>query len=141
MKVGILGSGQVAQTLAAGFIKHGHEVMMGTRDAAKLADWQAKNSAAKTGSFDQAAAFAELIVLAVKGSGASAALRLVSAANLNGKTIIDTTNPIGDAPPSNGVINYFTAANDSLMEMLQREFYGESAICGRATNNVHLWQR
>jgi 8-hydroxy-5-deazaflavin:NADPH oxidoreductase len=122
MKVGILGSGQVAQTLAAGFIKHGHQVMMGTRDATKLTDWQAKNSAAKIGSFDQAAAFGELIVLAVKGSGAVAALRLVSATNLSGKTIIDTTNPIGDVPPTNGVINYFTAANDSLMETLQREF-------------------
>jgi 8-hydroxy-5-deazaflavin:NADPH oxidoreductase len=122
MKIGILGSGQVPQTLAAGFIKHGHQVMLGTRDTAKLADWQSKHASALVGSFDQTAAFGELIVLAVKGSGAVNALRAVNTAHIAGKTIIDTTNPISDVPPTNGVLHYFTAANDSLMEQLQREF-------------------
>jgi 8-hydroxy-5-deazaflavin:NADPH oxidoreductase len=131
MKVGILGSGDVAKTLAGGFLKHGHQVMMGTRDAVKLAEWKTENAAARLGgfdqtvtigSFDQAAAFADIVVLAVKGSGAHDALKLVSAAALAGKTVIDATNPIGDAPPTHGVINYFTGANDSLMEQLQRAF-------------------
>jgi 8-hydroxy-5-deazaflavin:NADPH oxidoreductase len=122
MKIGILGSGDVAKTLAAGFLKHGHQVMLGTRDAAKLVEWKNKNAAASVGSFDQAAAFGELLVLAVKGSHAHDALKLVAATALAGKTVIDATNPIGDTPPTNGVINYFTGANDSLMEQLQRAF-------------------
>ncbi|MGL4230166.1 MAG: NADPH-dependent F420 reductase [Casimicrobium sp.] len=120
MKIGILGSGDVAKTLAGGFLKHGHQVMMGTRDTTKLAEWKTKNATATIGSFDQAAAFADVVVLAVKGSGALDALKLVNATALAGKTVIDTTNPIGDTPPTNGVINYFTGANDSLMEQLQR---------------------
>ena len=122
MKIGILGSGQVARTLAAGFVKHGHQVVMGTREPAKLAVWQQTNAAVQADSFDRAAQFADMIVLAVKGSAAADALRLVGDAHLAGKTIIDTTNPIADAPPVNGVINYFTAMNDSLMERLQRAF-------------------
>ena len=69
MKVGVLGSGSVAQTLAAGFIKHGHQAMIGTRDSAKLAEWLSKNPKAKVGSFSDAAAFGEVVVLAVKGLG------------------------------------------------------------------------
>jgi 8-hydroxy-5-deazaflavin:NADPH oxidoreductase len=134
MKIGILGSGQVALTLAAGGVKHGHQVMIGTRDAAKLNEWQQKNSAVQIGSFDQSAQFAEMIVLAVKGSAAADALRLVSDAHLAGKTMIDTTNPIGDAAPVNGVLNYFTAMNDSLMERLQRAF--PSAHFVKAFNSV-----
>ncbi|MGL5002594.1 MAG: NADPH-dependent F420 reductase, partial [Casimicrobium sp.] len=102
MKIGILGSGDVAKTLAGGFLKHGHQVMMGTRDTTKLAEWKTKNATATIGSFDQAAAFADVVVLAVKGSGALDALKLVNATALAGKTVIDTTNPIGDTPPTNG---------------------------------------
>src|SRR5215470_11986167 len=54
MKIGVLGSGDVARTLGGGFLKHGHEVMMGTRDPAKLADWAAQNSTARVGSFADA---------------------------------------------------------------------------------------
>jgi 8-hydroxy-5-deazaflavin:NADPH oxidoreductase len=134
MKIGILGSGDVAKTLAGGFLKHGHEVMMGTRDTAKLAEWKTKNAAATGGSFDQAAAFADIVVLAVKGSAAHEALTLVSATALAGKTVIDATNPIGDTPPTNGVINYFTDANDSLMERLQRAFPAANFV--KAFNSV-----
>ncbi len=122
MRVGILGSGDVAKTLAGGFAGHGHEVMLGTRDAAKLADWLAKNSAAKVGGFLDAARFGELVVVAVKGSAAAGALRAATAANLAGKPVIDATNPIADAPPVNGVLRFFTSLDESLMERLQREF-------------------
>lgn len=122
MKVGILGSGIVAQVLASGFIKHGHEVMMGTRSPGKLDDWRAKNTAGTTGSFADAAAFGELVVLAVKGSVAAEVLRQAGAAHVKGKPVIDACNPIADAPPVNGVLKFFTNLDESLMERLQREF-------------------
>jgi predicted dinucleotide-binding enzyme len=122
MKIGIIGSGDVARTLCAGFLKHGHEAVIGTRDVAKLSAWGKENPEAKIGSFSDAAKSAEMIVLAVKGTVASEALRLAGAENLAGKTVIDATNPIADAAPVNGVLSYFTTYGESLMERLQREF-------------------
>jgi hypothetical protein len=122
MKVGILGSGEVAKALAVGFLRHGHEVMLGTRTPSKLADWAKRNSKAGVAGFSEAARFGELVVLAVKGTAASDALRAAGAANLKGKPVIDVTNPIADAPPSNGVLKFFTRLDESLMERLQREF-------------------
>lgn len=119
MNVGILGSGEVAKTLGAGFLKHRHTVMLGTRDANKLADWRAKNPGGKVGSFAEAAAFGELLVLAVKGDHALDALRLAGS-GLAGKVVMDATNPLAAAPPVNGVLKFFTALDDSLMERLQR---------------------
>ncbi len=119
MKIGILGSGSVAKTLGAGFIKHGHEVMLGTRDGAKLADFAKANPKAKIAGFAEAAKFGDVIVLAVKGTVAESALDLAGAANLKGKPVMDATNPIADAPPENGVLKYFTDMNKSLMEILQ----------------------
>ena len=132
MKVGVLGSGGVAQTLGAGFIKHGHQVMAGTRDAKKLADWAAK-SGARVGSFSEAAQFGELVVLAVKGEAAESALRLAGAA-LDGKVVMDATNPIASAPPQGGVLKYFTTLDDSLMERLQKAH--PSARLVKAFNSV-----
>lgn len=122
MKVGILGSGVVATALGEGFLRHGHEVMLGTRSAAKLSDWAAKNPGAQIGSFSDAAAFGELLVLAVKGFVAADALNAAGRENLAGKPVIDATNPIADAPPSNGVLKFFTDLDESLMERLQEEF-------------------
>jgi predicted dinucleotide-binding enzyme len=122
MKVGILGSGDVAKTLAGGFLKHGHDVMMGTRDPSKLAAWGHANAQARIGSFADAAGFGELAVLAVKGVVAADALRAAGAANLAGKPVIDATNPIADAPPANGVLRFFTSLDESLLERLQRAF-------------------
>ncbi len=122
MKVGILGSGDVAKALAGGFLKHGHEPMLGTRTPAKLADWAARNGKGGVGSFADTAKFGELIVLAIRGAVAADALRAAGAANLAGKPVIDATNPIADAPPANGVLKFFTNLDESLMERLQREF-------------------
>jgi predicted dinucleotide-binding enzyme len=122
MKVGVLGSGDVGKVLATGFLKHGHDVMMGTRTSSKLADWARQNPRATVGSFADAAKFGELVVLAVKGTVALDALRAAGAANLAGKTVLDATNPIADAPPVNGVLKFFTNLDESLMERLQREF-------------------
>ncbi len=119
MKVGILGSGDVAKSLAGGFIKHGHQVMLGTRDTGKLKDFVAQNKGAQTGSFADAAKFGKLVVLAVKGTVALDALKAAGAANMAGKPVIDATNPIADAPPANGVLKFFTNLDQSLMERLQ----------------------
>jgi len=121
-KVAVLGSGAVGETLAAGFMKHGHEVMRASRDPAKLADWKAKaGDDAQTGTFAEAAKWGDLIVLAVKGDAAESAMELAGADNTAGKTVLDTTNPIGGAPV-NGVIPYFTKMDESLMERLQAKF-------------------
>jgi predicted dinucleotide-binding enzyme len=122
MKVGIIGSGVVAQALGDGFVKHGHDVMLGTREPSKLADWVERNPAARIGSFAETASFGKVVVLAVKGTVAAQALRAAGAENFSGKTLIDGTNPIADAPPVNGVLKFFTNLDESLMEQLQREF-------------------
>jgi len=122
MKIGILGSGIVAQTLAAGFVKHGHQAMLGTRDAGKLADWSAKNGDVRIGGVAEAAGFGETVVLAVKGSAAAEVLRAAGPAGLAGKTVVDATNPIAEAPPDDGVLHFFTDLDESLMEKLQRAF-------------------
>ncbi len=120
-KVAVIGSGVVGQVLADGFLKHGYEVMRGTREPGKLAEWK-KGAGAKAsvGTFAEAARFGEIVVLAVKGTAAESALDLAGVANLAGKTVIDATNPIADEPPVNGVLRFFTGIDDSLLERLQR---------------------
>jgi hypothetical protein len=122
-KIGILGSGNVAKELAKGFLKNGYPVTMGTGHPEKLRDF--KNTEAphvEIGSFEEAAAFGELLVLAVKGTAAKEALNLAGAAHLSGKTILDATNPIADKAPENGVLHFFTDLETSLMEQLQQAF-------------------
>jgi len=119
MKIGIIGSGVVAQTLAAGFVKHGHQVTLGTRDPAKLADFAARHPGVRVAGSAEAAAFGDVAVLAVKGSAALQAAR-DAGAGLDGKAVLDATNPIADAAPVDGVLPYFTGPNESLMEQLQQ---------------------
>ncbi len=122
-KIGIIGSGVVARTLGNGFLKHGYEVMMGTRDVTKLSEWKEKGGEkAHVGSFEDAAKYGKIVVLAVKGSAAAKAIDEAGPQNLQWKTVIDTTNPIADAPPENGVIKFFTNLDESLMEQLQYRF-------------------
>jgi 8-hydroxy-5-deazaflavin:NADPH oxidoreductase len=121
MNIGIIGSGVVGQTLANGFIKHGHAVMIGTNDKNKHEDLKSKTGGkARIGSFEDVAKFGETIVLAAKGTAAESAIKSAGLSNLKNKTVIDTTNPIEDAPPANGVLKFFTSLNDSLMERLQK---------------------
>ncbi len=134
MKVGILGSGDVAKALGRGFLKHGHEVVMGTRTPDKLSEWVAKNPKAHISSFAEAAKFGALVVLAVKGSAAPDVLRLSGSENFSGKTVIDVTNPIAEAPAVNGVLKFYTNLEESQMERLQREF--ASAHFVKAFNSV-----
>lgn len=122
-KVGILGSGDVGKALANGFLKYGYQVMIGTRTTSKLDEWKSSAGAnAQVGSFADAAAFGEIVVLATKGTIAKESLKLAKGENLIGKTIIDATNPIADAAPVNGVLKFFTNLDKSLMEDLQSSF-------------------
>ena len=121
-KVAILGSGQVGDALAKGFLSLGHAVMRGSREPAKLDKWkQEAKGEASVGTFAEAAAWGEIVVLAVKGTAAEPTIDQAGPANLAGKTVLDATNPIADEPPDNGVLRYFTGPNESLMERLQRK--------------------
>ena len=122
MKIGVLGSGDVGKVLGAGFLKHGHAVMMGTSNPTKLADWKKANPTGQVGSFAEAARFGEVVVLAVKGTMAASVLGMAGESALDGKPVIDATNPIADAPPQNGVLKFFTSLDESLMEQLQDHF-------------------
>ena len=108
-KIGIIGSGIVAQTLGKGFIQHGYEVKLGTRDAAKLNDWVSQNgTSASAGSVEEAVAYGELVVLAIKGDVAENLVKQL-APHLSSKVVIDATNPIDHTKaPVNGVLPFFT---------------------------------
>ena len=107
MKIGILGSGDVGKALQKGFSEFGYEVDVGSRNPDNGKP------------YSEVAAFADLLVLAVKGDAAKDTLS--SAGDLSGKIIIDACNPI-EGPPENGVIKFFTSADDSLMQQLQKAF-------------------
>ena len=133
MKIGVLGSGQVAKVLATGFLKHGHDVMVGSRDPKKLDEWKSKSVKGLTGTFDETASFGNIIVLAVKGTAAEELIKSQKN-NLAGKIVIDATNPIAEVPPVNGVLHFFTAQNESLMERLQKIAPGAKFV--KAYNSV-----
>ncbi len=120
-KIAILGSGEVGAALAKGFLDRGDAVMRGSREPAKLEAWKAGvKGEASVGSFADAAKWADIVVVAVKGSAAEQLLGEL-APHLAGKTVIDTTNPIAEEAPNNGVLRYFTGPNESLMERLQKK--------------------
>jgi predicted dinucleotide-binding enzyme len=133
MKIGVIGSGEVGQTLAQGLTKHGYEVRIASRTPAKL-DAFAKASGIQTGTFSQVAAWGEAVVLAVAGEGAGAAVREAGIDNLTGKLVIDTTNPIAHEPPEDGVLKFFTSPNSSLLEQLQAAAPGAKFV--KAFNSV-----
>ena len=120
-RVGVLGSGVVGQTLAKGFKTHGYEVQIGSRSPAKLASFVTETKI-PSGTFSAVAAWSEALVLSVLGKAAAEALMEALPQNLAGKPILDTTNPIGDESPEDGVIKCFTGPNRSLMEELQATF-------------------
>lgn len=118
---GVLGSGPVAQVLAKGLAAKGYEVRIGSRSPEKLQRFGAE-AGIPAATLEEVAAWSRGIVLAVLGRGAESALRTAGAGNLAGKTILDTTNPIDEAAPVDGVLRFFTGPNESLMERLQRAF-------------------
>src|SRR5918992_6180505 len=119
VKVGILGSGDVGKALAKGFLKNSYQVAIGSDHPEKLTEFKRENPEMETATFEQAAQSGEIVVLCVKGTVAEKIVEKVKR-HLLGKTVIDTTNPIADAPPQNGVLKFFTSLDESLMERLQK---------------------
>ncbi len=120
MKIGIIGSGSVAKTLAQGFADEGHDMLVGTQTAGKLDAFAAETGLA-IGSFADAADHGDVVILAVRGEFAHDALVAAGVDRLAGTIVIDATNPISTEPARDGVINYFTEQNSSLMEFLQAQ--------------------
>jgi predicted dinucleotide-binding enzyme len=111
----------VGQAIGGRLASLGHDVMMGSRDAAnaKAAEFAARTGG-RAGTFEDAAAFAEMVVLAARGDAALAVLTAAGADNLRGKVVVDVTLPLDF---SNGFPPSLTVSNtDSLGETLQREF-------------------
>ncbi len=123
MKIGIIGSGIVGRTLGNAFLLEGYEVMLGSRNTAKdeVLKWKNENAKGTIGSFEETAAFAEIIVLSVSGLVATNAIQIAGPHHFYGKIVIDTTNPIAKDPPTDAVLKFFTDLNESLMEKLQKK--------------------
>lgn len=123
MKVGVFGTGVVGHAIAGKLVRLGHEVMMGSRTSnnEKAADWVKKTGAgARQGDFTQAARFGELLFNCTLGVAALEVLQQAGADNLNGKVLIDVSNPLDFSkgmPPTLAVCN-----TDSLGEQIQRRF-------------------
>ena len=121
MKVGVFGSGTVGQAIGGKVAELGHEVMVGTRNPDKLQDWLGKvGGNAQVGSLAEAAAYGEILFLATNGSGSLEALALAGETNLNGKILIDISNPLDFShgmPPM-----LFVSNTDSLGEQIQRAY-------------------
>lgn len=121
MNVGILGTGDVGRALGRGFVTLGHRVILGAREAgnAKAVAWAAEmGPLASAGTFADAAAFGDVVVLATLGSANEAAVTAAGVAAFRGKLVIDTTNPLDFSagfPPTLAV-----TGNDSGGERLQR---------------------
>jgi predicted dinucleotide-binding enzyme len=121
MKVGILGTGIVGQTLGNGFAERGHDVKMGSRDAKneKLRKWVTGGGAhASGGTFAEAAAFGEVIVLATLWSGTGEAIKQAGPRNFAGKVVLDATNPLAFKP--NSPPGLAIGHTDSAGEQVQR---------------------
>lgn len=121
-RIGILGSGDVGRSLGAGLARHGHEVKLGSRspESDKLSSWLDEvEGNASTGTLDEAAAFGDVVILAVNGSAAEEAVDRAGVDAFAGKVVIDAMNPLafaGDGPPG-----LFVGTTDSLGERVQRK--------------------
>ena len=139
MKFAVLGSGQVGRSIGAGLVRHGHEVLMGSRDsnAEHVLAWVTEvGSGARALPYAEAAAGSEIACLATSWSGTESALRLAEPSNLAGKIVIDITNPFGRGPSGMTLV---TAHNDSAGEQVQR-WLPESLVVKtwNTVNNQHM---
>ena len=122
--VGILGTGVVGQTLGSAFLRLGHGVLLGSRDAdnpkatAWAADAAGLGGTARHGTFRDAAQFGDVIVNATLGDGTLPAVAAAGTEALAGEILIDASNPLDFSagfPPSLSV-----PSTDSLAEQIQR---------------------
>lgn len=121
MRFGVMGAGPVGQAISARLAELGHEVMLGTRKPEKLMGWQkSAGEKVKIGSFAESTAFGEMLFNATNGEGSLSALNMAGEVNLNGKVLIDISNPLDTSmgmPPS-----LFVSNTDSLGEQIQHAF-------------------
>jgi 8-hydroxy-5-deazaflavin:NADPH oxidoreductase len=134
MRIGVLGTGIVGRSHAARLVDLGHEVVMGTRDVSRslsvntvdymgnppLREWLDRNPQVRLTPFSEAAKHGEIVINAINGMHALEGLHLAGNENLDGKVIIDITNPLDFSrgmPPS-----LFISNTDSLGEQIQRSF-------------------
>ena len=123
MKIGILGTGIVGKTIGTKLVQLGHDVKMGSRTAnnEKASEWvKASGANASQGTFAEAAAFGELLFNCTSGMVSLEALKIAGASNMNGKILIDISNPLDFSkgmPPTLSVCN-----SDSLGEQIQRAY-------------------
>lgn len=95
MRIGILGSGDVAKSFARGFLKEANEVMLGSREPEKLASWvRESGQSSSSGTLSETAKFGELLVIAVNGAKAVEAIQMAGVDEFMGKVVIDATNPL-----------------------------------------------
>lgn len=124
MKVGIIGSGDVGRILASGFASRGHDVVIGSRDPKKAASdpklsaWTKANPKVKASSFAEAAKHGEVLVFCVHGANVAEAVQQAGPANMAGKLVIDTTNPL-EWRPSGGA-HVPRSIPDSCLQVAQR---------------------
>jgi 8-hydroxy-5-deazaflavin:NADPH oxidoreductase len=150
MRLGILGTGAVGKTLAAGLNGMGHQVMVGTRDVGEtmsrtdpdqfgnppFSTWRAEHPEVELGAFDEAAAHGEMVVNATSGVVSLEALEVAGEENLNGKVLVDVSNPLDFSqgmPPTLSVSN-----TDSLGEQIQRRFVDARVVKTLHTMNAYL---
>lgn len=137
MKIGVLGTGVVGETIASALLSKGHYVMMGSRTAGgeKVKTWAKKGGDnASEGTFDDAAFYGDLIFVCLNGEYTLAAFKSIATSNVVGKIVFDLTNPLdftGGMPPR--ILQDFTG-NTSLGEEVQKLVPGAYVV--KTLNNV-----
>lgn len=141
MKVGIIGSGDVGQVIGHALVQNGHEVMIGSREmhSEKLNNWKSQNGEkAQTGTFEEAARFGEMLVIATLWSGTENALQMAGIEHFTGKVVMDVTNPLdfaGGVPPRLAV-GHTTSAG----EIIQNWLSGAKVIKAfNIVGNAHMY--
>ena len=138
MKIGVLGTGFVGQTIGSKLVQLGHDVMMGSRDAAnpKAITWaKQEEHNALFGTFANAAAYGEIVFNCTLGTSSLDALSQAGEGNLKGKILVDTSNPIDY---SNEHWTLTVCNTDSLGEQIQRTYPGTQVVKTLNTVNVNV---
>ncbi|HKF00397.1 MAG TPA: NAD(P)-binding domain-containing protein [Actinomycetes bacterium] len=147
MRIGILGTGSVGTTLAGALAARGNEVVVGTRDPAgtmartepgpmgnpPFPAWQAEHPEVRLGTFAEAAEHGEVVINASNGAASLEVLKLAGAEHLEGKILVDVSNPLEF---SGGVLSLWVANTDSLAERIQRAFPGAKVVKTLNTMNA-----
>ncbi|MEU1196187.1 NAD(P)-binding domain-containing protein [Streptomyces sp. NPDC005813] len=138
MRYAVLGTGEVGRTLGGKLIELGHEVSLGSRvkDNPAAVEWaDSMGPGAGHGTFAEAAAFGEVVVNAVGGRVALTVLRSVDEAHLDGKIVLDVSNPIAF---EEGQVRLAPVESDSVGEQIQRAFPNTRVVKSLNTINCHL---